>query len=387
MKKNLKIDKITRNTFNEIFKDGISNLSDEEKAKKIYYYIANNINYSSQDFRQSGYVPQKPSKTITTKLGDCKDVSTLFVALSQLAEIKANLVLVSTNDNGFTSMALPSNEFNHCIVKVILDKKDYFIELTDKYLPFKALPVNLYKANALVISFDKTENENSKIINIPFDNVPKNISKSNTILNIDDKGKNFINTFEIQGSGKAYYNELFSSGIAEDIRKKRFEEEYNQILKKVVTLQSSKIIKNNAEDDYISFETQFSIPERLQSVGSLKISNIPFIQNIYTRDIITLEQRKYDIEYYKYENVNEYHSTTTINIPEGKIITEIPESKNFTFKNHSYTLKFEKTSPTTIVVSRSATVSWEKIKPEDYANFKKYVEDVITTEEQIIGFK
>ncbi len=215
VKKNLKIDKITRNTFNEIFKDGISNLSDEEKAKKIYYYIANNINYSSQDFRQSGYVPQKPSKTITTKLGDCKDVSTLFVALSQLAEIKANLVLVSTNDNGFTSMALPSNEFNHCIVKVILDKKDYFIELTDKYLPFKALPVNLYKANALVISFDKTENENSKIINIPFDNVPKNISKSNTILNIDDKGKNFINTFEIQGSGKAYYNELFSSGIAE----------------------------------------------------------------------------------------------------------------------------------------------------------------------------
>jgi Tfp pilus assembly protein PilF len=159
VKKNLELDKITKNTFQEIFPNGIASLSQNEIATMIYAYIENNITYSSLDFRQSGYVPQKPSKTITTKLGDCKDVSTLFVALAQNAGLKANLVLVLTNDNGYKSMPLPSIDFNHCIVKTNIDGNDVFLELTDKYLPFKALPKSLFNANALVVSFDKSVNE------------------------------------------------------------------------------------------------------------------------------------------------------------------------------------------------------------------------------------
>ena len=179
VKKNLKSDKITKDTFNTIFPKGTANLSDDEKAKAIYSYIEKNITYSSLDFRQSGYVPQKPSKTITTKLGDCKDVSTLFVALSEYAGLKSNLVLVSTNDNGFNSMRLPSKDFNHCIVQTKIDNKVVFLELTDKYLPYRMLPTSLYNANALVISFDKKENETSKLISIPFD-----ATIQNTLTNI-----------------------------------------------------------------------------------------------------------------------------------------------------------------------------------------------------------
>jgi thioredoxin-like negative regulator of GroEL len=387
VKKNLKLDKITKNTFAEIFPNGVTGISQEEIAKKIYSYIENNIKYSSLDFRQSGYVPQKPSKTITTKLGDCKDVSTLFVALSQLAGLKANLVLVTTNDNGFTSMLLPSNDFNHCIVKVKIDDKDYFLELTDKYLPFKALPSSLYHANALVISFDKAENEKSKIIAIPFDNALKNISKSATVVTIDDKTKSFVNTFTVQGANKAYYNELFSDATTEDVRKKKIEEDYNSKLKKVVTLQSSKIVKNEMFDNDITFETQFNISERLQTVGNLKITEIPFLDQVYTRDIIALETRKYDINYFGYETSNEYQSEVILNIPADKKFTEIPESKTFTFKGHKYQVTFEQVKPNSLKVTRTVTLNWDNITTAEYAEYKKYVDDVIAAEEQIVGFK
>lgn len=387
VKKNLKLDKITKNTFAEIFPNGVSGISQEEIAKKIYAYIENNIKYSSLDFRQSGYVPQKPSKTITTKLGDCKDVSTLFVALSQMAGLKSNLVLVTTNDNGFTSMMLPSNDFNHCIVKVTIDGKDYFLELTDKYLPFRALPSSLYKANGLVISFDKAENEKSKIIAIPFDNALKNISNSTTIVTIDDKSKSFVNTFTVSGANKSYYNEMFSDATTEDVRKKRIEEDYNTKLKKVVALQSSKIIKNEMYDKDITFETQFNVAERIQTVGNLKITDIPFLDKVYTRDIIALENRKYDIDYFTYETSNEYNSEVILNIPADKKFSEIPEGKTLTFKGHKYQIAFELLKPNSLKVTRSVTLNWDKISVTEYPEFKKYVDDVIAAEEQIVGFK
>lgn len=387
VKKNLKSDKITKDTFNTIFPNGVANLSDDEKAKIIYTYIEKNITYSSLDFRQSGYVPQKPSKTITTKLGDCKDVSTLFVALSELAGLKSNLVLVSTNDNGFNSMRLPSKDFNHCIVQTNIDGKKVFLELTDKYLPYRMLPTSLYKANALVISFDKKENETSKLINIPFDTQNQNSLRTTSVISLTDKSKQFVNTHTIEGAEKSYFNELFSDATTQDVREKEIEKRYNRQLQKVVSLQSVKLLSNETFDKELTYETKFFINESLQKVGTLKITEIPFIDKVYTRDIIASENRKFDINYFNYENNNKYESEVILNIPEGNKFSEIPESKTFSFKNQNYTLQFELVNNNSLKIKREVTIPWDNIKPNDYLEYKKFVEDVIAAEEQIVGFK
>ncbi len=387
VKKNLKLDKITKDTFNSIFPNGVANLSDDEKAKAIYTYIEKNITYSSLDFRQSGYVPQKPSKTITTKLGDCKDVSTLFVALSEYAGLKSNLVLVSTNDNGFKSMPLPSRDFNHCIVQTRIDNKIVFLELTDKYLPYRMLPTSLYKANALVISFDKKENEISKLINIPFDVSIQNSIKTTSIVTLEDKSKIFVNTHTVEGATKSYYNELFSDATTKEIRDKEIEKSYNKQLQKIVSLKSVKLLSNVTFDKSLTYETKFSINENLQKVGALKITEIPFIDKVYTRDIIATENRKFDINYFDYENNNKYDSEVILNIPEGKKFSEIPESKTFSFKNQNYTLQFELLKSNSLKIKRNVTILWDNIKPSDYLEYKKFVEEVIAAEEQIVGFK
>lgn len=387
VKKNLKLDKITKDAFNSIFPKGTANLSDNEKAKAIYAYIEKNITYSSLDFRQSGYVPQKPSKTITTKLGDCKDVSTLFVALSEYAGLKSNLVLVSTNDNGFNSMRLPSRDFNHCIVQTKIDNKIVFLELTDKYLPYRMLPSSLYNANALVISFDKKENETSKLINIPFDATIQNSLRTSSVVTLDDKSKTFVNTHTIEGATKSYYNELFSDATTKEIREKEIEKGYNKQLQKLVSLQSVKLLSNETFDKALTYETKFSINENLQKVGTLKITEIPFIDKVYTRDIIAAENRKFDINYFFYENNNKYESEVILNIPEGKKFSEIPESKTFAFKNQNYTLQFELLKNNSLKVKREVTILWDNIKSSDYLEYKKFVEEVIAAEEQIVGFK
>ncbi|MEO5778040.1 MAG: transglutaminase-like domain-containing protein [Flavobacterium sp.] len=387
VKKNLELDKITKTTFQQIFPNGATSLSQDEIARKIYAYIENNITYSSLDFRQSGYVPQKPSKTIMTKLGDCKDVSTLFVALAQNAGLKSNLVLVSTNNNGFKNMPLPANDFNHCIVKTSIDGKDVFLELTDKYLPYKALPKSLYNANALIISFDKAENEKSSLIKIPFDNALKNEIITNSIVNLTDKEVTLINTQKIIGTDKSYFNELFSNATSDDVRKKELEEDYNSKLNKNIKLQNVKLIKNGLYDDSIEFETQLLVNEKIKNVGNLKIIDLPFIDKVYTRDIVTKEIRNYDINYINYENNSSYNSTIILNIPEGKKFTEIPESKTYTYKKHSYSINFELVKPNSLKISRIVSTPWDNITTAEYSDYKKYVEEVIANEDQVVGYK
>ncbi|HZF64339.1 MAG TPA: DUF3857 domain-containing protein, partial [Chitinophagaceae bacterium] len=70
--------------YSELFKDK-KHMTDVEIARSIYQYIQKNIRYSSVSFRQSGLTPQPVAKTISTRLGDCKDLSSLFVALAEKA--------------------------------------------------------------------------------------------------------------------------------------------------------------------------------------------------------------------------------------------------------------------------------------------------------------
>lgn len=76
-----------------------------------------------------------------------------------------------------------------------------------------------------------------------------------------------------------------------------------------------------------------------------------------------------------------------LNIAADKKFTEIPESKTFTFKGHKYQISFELVKPNSLKVTRNVTLNWDKITVSEYPEFKKYVDDVIAAEEQIVGFK
>ena len=135
----------------------------------------------------------------------------------------------------------------------------------------------------------------------------------------------------------------------------------------------------------LTYETKFSINENLQKVGALKITEIPFIDKVYTRDIIATDNRKFDINYSYYENNNKYESEVILNIPEGKKFSEIPESKTFSFKNHNYALHFELLKNNSLKINREVTILWDNIKPNDYLEYKKFVEEVIAQKSRLLG--
>jgi lipopolysaccharide biosynthesis regulator YciM len=387
-KKSLVSDKVVERALKEIFPNGFSTMNETEKAEKIYNYIEKNVSYSSVDFRQSGYIPQKPSKTLITKLGDCKDLSTLFVILGNQAGLKSNLVLVQTNNNSVQRLLLPNLSFNHCIVRVSLDGKETYLEMTDKYLPFNSVVKSNYKAKGLVIYTDKVSNGFTDLIDISIDNNKKNSFKTVSEVTISGESQNFLTKQYVMGETKSHYNDFFQDEQTDDYRKKNIEEEYGSVLDKVINVKSVKLLEGkDLTSKPLAYEVQFNINDKPQSVGSLKIMKIPFVTKPFTKEVVATENRNMDIQYTKYERENTYFEEVHLSIPESMKFIEIPENKSLAYNNFNYSINYELEKNNKLKITRIANTPWDNIKKEQYPEFKKFVEEAINSENQILGYK
>ncbi|MDQ1100238.1 DUF3857 domain-containing protein [Chryseobacterium sp. SORGH_AS_1048] len=387
-RKSLVTDKVVEKAFKEIFPAGISGMSDTEKAEKIYNYIEKNITYSSVDFRQSGYIPQKPSKTLSTKLGDCKDLSALFVILGNQAGLQSNLVLVQTNDNSAQRLILPNLSFNHCIVKTNLNGKETFLEMTNKFLPFNSVVKANYRAKALVIYTDKNAAGTAGLIEIPADNNTRSLFKTVSEVNVSGDSQNFITKQYLTAESKSFYNDFFQDSQTDDSRKKSIEEEFGSLLDKVISVKTVKLIDGkDLTAKPLSYEVQFSINDKPQSVGSLKIMKVPFMTKPFTKEVVATENRKTDILYTKYEKQNKYTEEIYLNIPDAMKFVEIPENKTLVYQNFTYSVNYELQKNNRLKITRTADTPWNNIKASQYPEFKKFVEEAINAENQILGYK
>jgi len=356
-----------------------------EKAKLFYDYILENISYSNVSFLHSNFVPQKASRTITTRLGDCKDVSTLFVALCNEVGIKANLVLISTRNNGNKTMPLPSVEFNHCIAQLNLDNKTYYLELTDNKLPFgAALTIDL-KSEILPIPF-ANEKYGDKLLSMemPFRlknsiNRRHNITLANNDLLI---ARNNTYVAEMAASLRETYRDIGSEeqlkqmnqGVASDFN----------VPIKVIDLKFQNL--ENLQDS-LKIDYKVEVKNILQTVAGMKILNLPWTEKISSLEVVTAESRKYTIELWSYMREDIDNEEMVINLPVGKKFVELPVDASFDCANASYKLTFDIRNPTKIIAKRVMIRKTEQVSPAEYIAFREFINRVSESDNKQYAIK
>lgn len=101
-----------------------------EKLTKIHSVIKNKYDWSGD----LSLHPEEKNNSADINLR-------LYAALKSVFS-KVNLVLLSTPANGVVYQGYPlENPFDHVVVRVIENNKTYFLDATNKYLPFTVLPV------------------------------------------------------------------------------------------------------------------------------------------------------------------------------------------------------------------------------------------------------
>ena len=100
---------------------------------KIVRFVQNEIRYKGENHGIFTHTPKKPYSTINKRSGDCKDKSNLLVAMLMHIGVEAKMVLVNSGYGQKIERLSPSPfHFNHMIVQVIFNEKQYFFDSTIK---------------------------------------------------------------------------------------------------------------------------------------------------------------------------------------------------------------------------------------------------------------
>lgn len=375
-----------KKVFTQLFPNGTKNITQMAIAETIYDYVCKNIRYSSVSFRQSAYTPQKPSTTITSALGDCKDLSTLFVTLGKMAGITANLVLVSTRDNGRQLMPLPSMEFNHCIVKAQLDGKPYFLELTDNTLPFASLPSSLRDASCLVIPLNASDTAAAKLQNLVTENRVREKTERKTALKVVNNDIDIKATITKTGVLTSSWRSKYAT-LPQDERLKQMEKSISGNYKNAVKLNSVSFKGLDSLDATLNYKCEYNVKDEVAELGDIRMIKIPFEDVVATMDNFSATERKYPIEYYRYEDADEYITEIEIEIPGNTHFIELPKDVSFNFLKDSYSLKYVKKDNSHLLVARNASLQRDDVAPENYAALKVFLANIVKAESKFIAFK
>jgi transglutaminase-like putative cysteine protease len=118
------------------------------QADALYRWVSTEIRYVQIAMGVGGYVPHLANEVITAKYGDCKDKSTLLIALLHAKGIRAMPVLINTGAAFELPETVLLGAFNHAIT--YLPEWDLFVDATAGFAPFGVLTSSLLSKKALL---------------------------------------------------------------------------------------------------------------------------------------------------------------------------------------------------------------------------------------------
>lgn len=106
------------------------------RASAILRFVQSGMRYLAISIGEGGYAPRQFADVWTTRYGDCKDKSNLYAHMARRLGVDACPALVNTFDGYALEGWLPSPQtFDHCIVRVEVDGKIYWLDPTRPLQP------------------------------------------------------------------------------------------------------------------------------------------------------------------------------------------------------------------------------------------------------------
>ncbi|MEJ2055457.1 MAG: DUF3857 domain-containing protein, partial [Calditrichaceae bacterium] len=362
-------------------KNMIEGLSDPyEKIRVLYNYLQNSTRYVAIELGLGGWQPYPAEDTFENRYGDCKDLSTLMVAMLKVAGINAYTADALTRNKGVVIEEFPSDQFNHVIAFVPLDADTLWLECTADFLDIHDMPYTIEGINALVIKEDGGE-----LIHTPTAPSWKNkwVSKTKADIHLSATEISVNCNVETSGKQKRFFKGLYEYADSEDEK---------IVLQKIfsdftpnLTISDYEFNEVGNEDVRICVNFNGVYKKSFAKSGSRIFLN-PNLFNRKTSSNMPDEEvgeRKFPIHFhYPYQDFD----SVQINIPFGYDIESAPEpvllETSFARYRTNYEFKDQHLS-----YSRSFEYKTNHFKKELYSEFVDFLKKVIKNDNAKFVFK
>lgn len=347
---------------------GKNNATTDEKIETVYDYITENIRYSMVSFRQSALIPQKARDVLVNRIGDCKDVSTLGIAMLREVGVKANYVLVNSGNEERVGDVPPSIAFNHCIVQAETERGPLYLDFTANNHPAGTIPGADRDAFSLVI-----DDATNAPINLPRNQIapPTIIARSRMRL-FDDNRAIIENTTVTSGNPTANLRFRYRGKPQKD-REKLMQTQLSAEIPNVRLL-NFRIGPLDNLAPAVEYSYVCEAPNYLNDAGNYKLVKLPWQNPLRADDALSYEKRSFPIK--NISNVDTVSEDAEIILPDGYMLTDLPAPLRISSKAGDYTLEFSLTG-NTLKAKRRYVYLRSYIGVDEYEQYKKFYNKIV----------
>ncbi len=303
--------------------------TDEEKIKKIFYWVQDNIRYIAFENGIMGFKPENANNVCKNKYGDCKGMANLTTQMLKMAGFDARLTWIGTRSIPYDYSTPSLADDNHMISTLFFNHKRYFLDATETGVAFKDYAYRIQGQDVLI------ENKDTFII----DTIPEFDAKHNEekiTLNLTIDGDKLV------GQGKNVYKGEEKTSLFRDIGNVAKVDLNDKIEKFIAnhdknnTITNLNIINADNRDLPISFKYDIEITNHITSVENESYISLELDFDFY--DILAKKDRIIDMDFQEkiYKN-----KTTILKIPTNYKISFLPEAININNDEFSFNLSYK----------------------------------------------
>ncbi len=294
--------------FKKNLPESVLNITDDvERAKSIYSFIQNHFTWNEEYWNSED---EKIKQAFDHKKGSAGEINLSLYNSLRAVKIDANLVILSTRNNGIPTTLYPVIfDFNYVIVRTVINGVEYYLDATNKFLPFGQVPQRCLNGEARLMDYSGESNW------VELKPKNKTLLYSTTTLVLNENGNLTGNLTTIRKGYFAIRQREKINSMNEESYLEGFESENPAI----------------EVDDYkINFKKDVNKP--LKQVYGINISldedfnNVvrfnPFIYNQIKDNPFKLKERNYPVDY---AYARKYNSSISIEVPENYKVTQLPK--------------------------------------------------------------
>ncbi len=360
------------NFANDIIKQELAGTSDNlQKAIKIYEYVKSKVKWNEYN---SIYTSKPLRKVLSDGNGNVADINLLLTLLLTRSGIEAYPVILSTRNNGLLSPAHASiSGCNYVIVQASIEGKKYLLDATEPNLPFGMIPFRTLNYEGRLVK----ENETNPV------SLTCQKRVTNNILNLTFNEKNELN------------GELLSRYIGHDAYDLR---EKIKNAGGVKTYTEEQLNKNSELEilDYEIFNID-SIYNQLNEKAQIKIKSDndqadadviyidPIVVGKMKNNPFSAPTREFPVDFgVPFNETYQLHLT----IPQGYVIDELPENKNFAIEDKSGFFLYQTSQlGDKIIITTRFSIDKPLFVQTEYQSIKEFFDIVIAKQSEQIVLK
>ncbi len=291
---------------------------ERSKAAAIYRWVQDHMRYVAYEDSLGGFIPRPAAMVCSRRFGDCKDMTSVLVAMSRKAGLDAHFAWIGTRDLDYRYDEVPSPvNNNHMICMTRIGGKWVYMDGTDRSIPFGNPPAAIQGKEALISLDDKKY----EVVVTPVAEAAMNQNRDTTILRI--VGQGLEGTIASHFTGYDAWNAAglmqYSSG-----------NDREKFLRRLVSRGSDQFVSQNAkfipgsdERRSCSIRSEMKLPDYVREAGGETFVNLN-LERDFESLYVDAAQRNVPLDF---DYRRELHQVVSLEIPPGQHVSYLPADK------------------------------------------------------------